>query len=365
MRHEPYASCSMTRPALTADLRSDTVTRPTAAMREAIARAEVGDDVFGDDPTVQALERRVASIAGKEASLFVPSGTMANQLAVACQTSPGDRVVLEADSHIFCYEQGGVGANAGCLAHIVPSERGAISPATLAETLVEDPEDDHVARVRLLCLENTHNRHGGAIVPLERLRAVAAAAHERDVNVHLDGARLWNASVASGIPIRDWAAPVDSLMMCFSKGLGAPIGSILVGSADLVKRARRVRKRWGGGMRQVGILAAACLYALDFHVERLADDHRRARVLANGLADVPGVRVTAPETNILLIELVHPALDRDAVLAALETRGVRLIGFGARVLRAVTHLDVDDAQIAHAVETMRDVVTAHAGAARH
>jgi len=348
----------MTKPRLTADLRSDTVTRPTEAMREAIARAEVGDDVYRDDPTVLALERRVAALAGKEASLFVPSGTMGNQLAVASQTSPGDRVVLEADSHIFCYEQGGIGANSGCLAHIVPSERGAISPATLAEALVEDPEDEHIARVTLVCLENTHNRHGGAIVPLDRLRAVAAAAHERDIKVHLDGARLWNASVASGIPIREWAAPVDTLMMCFSKGLGAPIGSILVGTADLVKRAYRVRKRWGGAMRQVGIIAAACLHALDFHIERLAEDHRRARALAQGLADVPGLRAIPPETNIVVIELTHPALDRDAMLATLEARGVRLIGFGARRLRAVTHLDVDDAQIAYAVETLRDVVTA-------
>ena len=201
----------------TVDLRSDTAARPTPEMRQAIARAEVGDDVFGDDPTVAALERRVAVLAGKEAALYVPSGTMGNQLAVHCQTSPGDRVILEAESHIFNSEQGGVAANSGCLAHVVRSERGAVSPAALESAFEDDPEDDHVARATLLCLENTHNRHGGAVVPLERLRAAAAAARSRGARVHLDGARLWNASVATGIPIRDWAAVPDTVMMCFSR----------------------------------------------------------------------------------------------------------------------------------------------------
>jgi threonine aldolase len=324
-------------------------------MREAIARAEVGDDVFGDDPTVLALEGRVAALAGKEAALFVPSGTMGNQLAVATQTRPGEKVVLEAESHIFLYEQAGVAANAGCLAHIVSAERGAIAPEALAATLDEDPEDDHIARPALLCLENTHNRHGGAIVPLERLRAVAAVARDRGMGVHLDGARLWNASVASGVPVRDWAAPFDTVMMCFSKGLGAPVGSILVGRAELVRRARRLRKRWGGGMRQAGILAAACLHALDHHVERLADDHARAKALAAAFRAAPGVRVAEPETNIVLVDLEHPTLDLTAMLAALESRGVRMIGFGRQRLRAITHLDVDDADIARAGEIFRSV----------
>ena len=345
----------------TVDLRSDTVTRPTPEMRQAIARAEVGDDVFGDDPTVAALERRVAVLAGKEAALYVPSGTMGNQLAVHCQTSPGDRVILEAESHIFTSEQGGVAANSGCLAHVVRSERGAVSPAALESAFDEDPEDDHVARVTLLCLENTHNRHGGAVVPLERLRAAAAAARGRGARVHLDGARLWNASVATGIPIRDWAAVPDTVMMCFSKGLGAPVGSILVGPAAVIRRARRVRKRWGGAMRQVGILAAACLHALDHHLSRLADDHRRARSLAAGLREAPGVRVVEPETNIVLVDLEHPALECATLLAALESRGVRMIEFAPRRLRAVTHLDVDDPGIARAVEAFHDAVGSFAG----
>jgi len=341
---------------LVVDLRSDTVTRPTPAMREAIARAEVGDDVFGDDPTVIALERRVASLAGKPAALFVPSGTMGNQLAVHCLTRPGDQIVLETESHIFLYEQAGVAASSGCLVFRVAATRGVIAPEALEPALEEDPEDDHVARTTLLCLENTHNRHGGAIVPFERLRALSAWARERGLRVHLDGARLWNASVATGIPVREWATVADTVMMCFSKGLGAPVGSILVGPAELVQRARRVRKRWGGGMRQAGLLAAACLHALDHHIERLADDHRRARALAAGWRAVPGVRVAEPDTNIVLAELEHPALERGAVLEALEARGVRLIGFGARRVRAITHLDVDDAGIARAIEVFGEVV---------
>ena len=345
------------------DLRSDTVTRPTPGMREAIARAEVGDDVFGDDPTVRALERRVAALTAKAAALFVPSGTMGNQLAVALHTRPGDQVVLEAESHIFLYEQAGVAANSGCLAHIVPAERGVVDPAALDAALEEDdPEDDHIARAALLCLENTHNRHGGAIVPLERLSATAAAARERSLSVHLDGARLWNASVATGVPLRDWAAPFDTVMMCFSKGLGAPVGSILVGSAEAMRRARRLRKRWGGGMRQAGILAAACLYALDHHIERLAADHVRARTLAAGWRAIAGLRVPEPDTNIVLVDLEDPALERAAVLAALEAQGVRTIGFGRQRIRAITHLDVDDAGIERAIEVFQSVAASLAGA---
>ena len=337
------------------DLRSDTVTRPTPAMRRAMMEAEVGDDVFGDDPTVQALERRVADLAGKEAALYVPSGTMGNQLALKCHTEPGDEVLLERESHIFLYEQGGLGANSGCLAHPVAGERGALAPEQVVAAL-RDPADDHAARLRLVCVEDTHNRQGGMIVPLERLQAVAAVARAHGVAVHLDGARLWNASVATGIPVRDWAATADSVMMCFSKGLGAPVGSILAGPGDFVRRARRVRKRWGGGMRQAGILAAACLHALDHHVKRLAEDHRRAKALAAGFAQAAGVRVIEPETNIVIVELQHPALEPAAVLRALEARGVRMVPFGARRLRAITHLDVNDTGVARAVAAFQAVV---------
>jgi threonine aldolase len=338
------------------DLRSDTVTRPTAEMRRAMAEAEVGDDVFGDDPTVQRLERRVAELSGKEAALFVPSGTMGNQIAVGCHTRPGDEIVLESESHIFRYEQGGVAANSGCQVRIVSTPAGAIAPGQLIEA-IEDHSDEHVARLSLIGLENTHNRHGGVVVPLAALQAVAGAARARRVAVHLDGARLWNASVASGIPIREWAAVADTVMMCFSKALGAPIGSILVGPAEVIHhRARRLRKRWGGGMRQVGILAAACLYALDHHVERLAVDHGRARALAAGLATVPGIAVNQPATNIVMVDLEHPALELATLERALVERGVRILPFGARRLRAMTHLDVDDDGIARAIESFRGAV---------
>jgi threonine aldolase len=338
------------------DLRSDTVTRPTAAMRRAMAEAEVGDDVFGDDPTVQKLERRVAELAGKEAALYVPSGTMGNQLAVASQTEPGDEVMLESESHIFFYEQGGIAANSGCLAHIVRGERGVIPAQALVQAL--RGEDDHVAHLRLVCAENTHNRAGGAIVPLAALRALSSAARDRGVRVHLDGARLWNASVATGLPIVEWADCADTLMMCFSKGLGAPIGSILVGPGDVIRRARRLRKRFGGGMRQVGILAAACLHALDHHVERLADDHARTRRLASAWRAVPGVRVIEPDTNILFVELQHPALDAVAILAELEARGIRMSKYGPRLLRAIVHLDVDDAGIERAASAFQAAIGA-------
>jgi len=336
------------------DLRSDTVTRPTAPMRRAIADAVVGDDVYRDDPTVIALEQRCAGLAGKEAALYVQSGTRGNQLDVDSLTQPGDEVMLEAESHLFFYEQGGLAANSGCLAHVVHGERGVLPAEALLAAM--RGEDDHCARLTLVCAENTHNRAGGAIVPLEKLRALYETARSRGVRMHLDGARLWNASVASGIPVSTWAACADTVMMCFSKGLGAPVGSILVGPADVIRRARRTRKRWGGSMRQVGILAAACLYALDHHVERLAEDHARARTLAAGLREVPGVTVAEPDTNIVFAELTDAGFDPAAVLAGLEARGVRTALYGARRLRFICHLDVDDAGVARAILAFREAV---------
>ena len=344
------------------DLRSDTVTRPTPAMRQAIANAAVGDDVFGDDPTVIALEERVAALTSKQAALYVPSGTMGNQLAVNALTRPGDAVLLESQAHIFLYEQGGIAATSGCLAHPVRGERGVLPHEPLLAALRD--ENDHVARVSLVCAENTHNRAGGAIVPLERLEALAAAARAHGVRVHLDGARLWNAGVGSGVPLAAWAATADSVMMCFSKALGAPVGSILVGDGAFIKEARRVRKRLGGGMRQAGILAAACLHALDHHVDRLADDHARAKRLAAGFRAAGGVRVDEPDTNIVIVTLEHPALDPAAVLAELRRRGVWMVPFGARRLRAIVHLDIDDAGIERAIGALGAAVAALAAATR-
>lgn len=344
------------------DLRSDTVTRPTPAMREAIARAVVGDDVLGDDPTVQELERRVARLTGHEAALYVASGTLGNQLAIHVQTRPGDEVLVGAESHVFLNEQGGIAANSGCLAHPVAAPHGRLPVEALTAAL-RDHADDHVARLSLVCLENTHNLGSGAIVPLEHLRAMRAAARARGVRVHLDGARLWNASVATSVPIATWAAEADTVMMCFSKGLGAPVGSVLAGEGDVIARARRARKRWGGAMRQAGVLAAACLHALDHHVSRLADDHARARRLAAGFAAAEGVRVEAPDTNIVFAELPAGAPGAAVVQQRLEERGVRMFAIGSRRLRAVVHLDVDDAGIERAIEAFAAVMRPPAGAA--
>lgn len=336
------------------DLRSDTVTRPTAAMRRAMAEAEVGDDVFADDPTVNALEARVAALAGREAALFVPSGVMGNQIAVNVQTRPADEVLLEAESHLFYYEQGGVAALSGVLAHPIAGERGVMPIAALTAALRAG--DDHVARISLVCAENTHNRAGGAIVPLTHLRELHAFTRAHGLRLHLDGARLWNASVASGVPIADWAACADTVTMCFSKALGAPVGSILVGDAALVREARRVRKRFGGGMRQVGILAAACLHALDHHVARLTEDHVRARRLAESLTGVEGLLPSRPDTNIVFVDLAPGAPDAATLVGRLATLGVRVIPFGPRRIRAITHLDVDDAGIERAAAAFREAL---------
>ena len=335
------------------DLRSDTVTRPTPAMREAMARAEVGDDVFDDDPTIHALQDRVAVLLGKEASLFVVSGTMGNQLAVRSQVQHGQEVLLERECHIFNYEAGGAAAISGAQMNPLPGNRGALEPAQV-EGAVRGP-DYHNPPTRLLCLENTHNRAGGAVIPLERLTATARVAQQRGLRVHLDGARLWNAAVATGVPLERWAEPFDTVMMCFSKGLGAPVGSILAGDKEVVARARRLRKMFGGGIRQGGVLAAACLYALDHHVDRLADDHRRAKRLAEIVQGAPGLSVDPArvDTNIVLFELTDPAAASEAAVGRLRERGLWMVPFGPRTLRAITHLDVDDTAIERAGVLLR------------
>jgi threonine aldolase len=319
------------------DLRSDTVTRPTEGMRRAIATAEVGDDVFGDDPTVLELQREVAQRLGKDNALFVPSGTMANQLALMSQTRPGDQVILEAGAHIFHYEGGAPAALSGVQATCVPTEDGCLAWAQVEAAL--NPDDVHFAPPRLLCLENTHNRAGGRILPLERAQVLAGKAHERGLRVHLDGARLWNAHVATGLPLAKLAEPADTVSVCFSKGLGAPIGSVLAGDEATIGRAHRYRKRLGGGMRQVGILAAACLYALAHHLERLAEDHLHARCLATGLAH-PALAIHHPvETNIVVVD-VEPPATAEMLLAHLEACGVLAVGFGPGRVRLVPHLGI-------------------------
>lgn len=338
----------------TVDLRSDTVTRPTPEMRRAIADAEVGDAVLGDDPTVAELERVAAELAGKEAALFFPSGIMANTAALLVLGRPGTEAVIEATGHILNYEEGAAAAWGGMQLHAVPTPDGLLTPELVAERI--RPASPYVPQTSLVCLENTHNSAGGRVMPLGRMQAIADVARDRGVRVHLDGARLSNASVASGVPMREFAAQADTVMFALSKGLGAPVGSMLAGDAEAMERAWRVRRRLGGGMRQAGILAAAGLYALRNHFPRLEGDHRRAKALAAAVSRVEGVWAAEPETNIVMIDLREPRLAPANLLAALEGRGVRMTQFGPRRLRAVTHLDVDDAGIERAAGAFGEAV---------
>lgn len=337
-----------------ADLRSDTVTRPSPGMRRAIAEAEVGDAVLGDDPTAAELERVAAELLGKERALFFPSGIMANQTALIVLGEPGTEAVIEAGGHILNWEEGGASALAGLQLRAVVTPDGLLTPELVAEAI--RPPSPFLPRTTLLCLENTHNSAGGRVMPLAQARAVAEVARERGVRVHLDGARLANAAAASGHSLAELAAPADTVMMALSKGIGAPVGSVLAGPADVMERAWRVRRRLGGGMRQTGILAAAALYGLRHNLPRLTEDHRRARELAARIRALPGVAVPEPETNIVMVDLVDPRLDTAALVGALEARGVRMVPFGPRRLRGVTHLDVDDAAIRHAAEVWELVV---------
>ncbi len=328
------------------DLRSDTVTRPTAAMRAAIAAAEVGDDVFGDDPSVNALQQRVAALLGKEAALFVSSGTQGNLCAQLSHCERGDEVLVGQLAHAYRYEGGG----GAVLGSVQPQPLPQQADGTLSLADVEaaiKPDDEHFARTRLLCLENTWN---GKVLPQAYLDDACALAHRRGLLAHLDGARLFNAVVASGTPVARMVRDFDSVSVCLSKGLGAPVGSVLAGSTAFIARARRIRKMLGGGMRQAGLLAAGALYALEHHVERLADDHALARRLADGLERVPGIEVVAPDTNIVFatVEGGRSA----ALLEHLQRRGV--LATGLIGLRFVTHLDVDAAGVDRAVAAVAE-----------
>ena len=328
------------------DLRSDTVTRPTAAMRREIAEAEVGDAVLGDDPTVNALEAYAAELLGKERALYFPSGIMANQTALLVLGRPGTEAVIDALGHIYNYEEAAGAAWAGVQLHPVATETGLLDAEVVAAAI--RPRSPYAVQTSLVCLENTQNSAGGRVLPLEQMRGVVEVAREREAAVHLDGARLPNASVAAGLPMRAWAELADTVMVSLSKGLGAPVGSLLAGSAETMERAWRVRRRLGGGMRQAGLLAAAGLFALRHNLPRLAEDHRHAARLAELARAVPGLRAPAPESNIVMIDLDDPALAPEPLLQALARRGVWLTQFGPRRLRAVTHLDVDAAGIERA-----------------
>jgi threonine aldolase len=332
------------------DLRSDTVTRPGAGMRRAIAEAVVGDDALGDDPTVRHLEERVATILDREAALFFPSGTMANQTALLLHTTPGTEVVCENTCHLVDWELAGAAANAGVQLRGV-SAPGGVLTAELVEAAIR-PVARLTVQTSLISVENTHNGAGGRVTPLATMRSLYELASRRGIPVHLDGARLWNAAAASGALEAEFAACADTVMVTMSKGLGCPVGSLLAGSADHIERARVIRRRLGGAMRQAGILAAAGLYALDHNRERLHEDHARARTLARLAAHVPGLRVIEPETNIVMMDVTRPGVTAADVVERVAEEGVLLTEFTASRVRAVTHLDADDESIRRAASAL-------------
>lgn len=335
------------------DLRSDTVTRPTAEMRRVMAAAEVGDDVYGEDPTVRALEERIAGLLGKEAALFVPSGTMANQIAVGVHAGPGDELLCASTSHVYVWEGGGIARLWGVTPRPLAVDHGLLSLGDLDECI--RPDDAHYARTRLVWLENTHNRGGGRVHAWDEIRRIAVWARSNGLSMHLDGARLFNAAVASGRPAEEWASHFDTVSVCFSKGLGAPVGSALAGPRGIIQDAHRLRKVLGGGMRQAGILAAGALYALENHIERLAEDHENAQLLAAAVEGCEGLRLESGpvETNLVWIE-VDPRIGSAATVAGrLKERGVRVAALGSQVLRACTHLDVTRADTERAAVEIR------------
>lgn len=328
------------------DLRSDTVTRPTPDMRRAMAAAEVGDDALGDDPTTRRLEETVARLLGKERALFFPSGIMANQTALAILGGWGGEAVVEAGAHVLHYEEGAAAALSGVQLRAVPTPDGLLTRERVEGAL--RPDSPYVPRSRAIALENTHLGAGGTIMPVAVAAEIGALAAERGLPVHLDGARLWHAAAETGEDVRAWTDHADTVMVALSKGLGAPVGSVLAGPGDVLAEAWRVRRRFGGAMRQSGILAAAGLYALEHHRRELAEDHRRARVLAEALDAVEGLQTVPPQTNIVLVEVAPEGPDRGALLSFLRKHRILMLKFGASGLRAVTHRDVDDAGIARA-----------------
>lgn len=335
------------------DLRSDTVTRPTAAMRQAMAEAVVGDDVLGDDPTVIRLQERIAQIMGKEAACFVPSGTMANQTAIRAQTEHGDGIIAHRESHIFLYETGAPAALSGCLSQMIDGHRGIFDVDHFVPHV--KPNSIHFAKTSLLVIENTHNRGGGSVWPIEQIRRVTSKAREMEMRCHLDGARLWNACAATGIEPAEYAKYFDTVSCCFSKGLGAPVGSAVCGDAKTIARVTRFRKMFGGAMRQSGILAAAALYALDNHRTRLVQDHEGAKRLAQGLAGLPRLSVAADEvdTNMVFFDVDASFMSAADFCKKLDAQGVRMLPTAPQRVRAVVHLDVAPEMIGRAVETIR------------
>jgi threonine aldolase len=324
-------------------------------MRAAMAAAEVGDDVFDEDPTVHRLQDRVATLLGKEAALFVPTGTMANQICIRVHTRPGDELICETTSHVYVWEAGAPASLSGVTTRPVDGDFGVLDVSQLRDLV--RPNSEHYTRSRLVVLENTHNRGGGRVYPHEKIEAIAEWARSNGLAMHLDGARLWNAHAASGMPLADSCKPFDSVTVAFSKGLGAPVGSAVAGTREFVAQARRVRKLFGGAWRQAGVLAAAAHYALQHHLPKLADDHRNARVLAEAVRDTPGLRLGPPavETNLVWFEVDPALMPAPQLAAALKDRGVLVHPAGPTTLRACTHLDVSARDAEVAADVLRQV----------
>jgi threonine aldolase len=337
------------------DLRSDTVTKPTPAMLRAMMSSPLGDDVFGDDPTVIKLEKETARLLGKPAGLFVPSGTMGNQLAVMTHTRPGDEVILDYESHIFRYEVAGAAVMSGVQFNALRGPGGVMLAEQIREAI--RPADIHQPQTALVCLENTHNRAGGTVYPVDEIGRINSICRKNKIRLHLDGARLWNASVASKIPLKEYSKYFDSVMVCFSKGLGCPVGSVLAGDRDFIEKARRHRKMLGGGMRQAGLLAGAGLYALKHNIRRLVEDHERAKALAAKISQLPGVNLDqdSVQTNIIVFDVARSGMNAEQALQKLARRGLWLVSFGRTRLRAVTHLDVDDRDMKKAGEILAKI----------
>jgi len=339
------------------DLVSDTVTRPTPAMRRVMAEAEVGDEQLGEDPSVNRLQEMVAELTGKEVALFLPSGTMCNLVGIKVHTQPGDRIIIERTAHPVTSEAGGPGLVCGVLTYLVDGVRGVFT-AEQVEAAADPGDGVHTPPTTLVCIENTHNRGGGKIWPIETLQAVCATAHRLGLKVHMDGARLLNAVVATGLPAATWCRSVDTVWIDLSKGLGCPVGAVLAGDGETMRLARRYKQMFGGAMRQAGILAAAGIYALQHHVERLAEDHANARLLAEGLAETPGIGLDPAEveTNIVFFDVQNTGMTAAAFTEALLAEGVRMGAVGRYRVRAVTHPDVTRQDIERAIQAVRRVV---------
>ncbi len=337
---------------MTIDLRSDTVTKPTPAMLEAIFSAQVGDDVFGDDPTVNALENKAAQMFGMEAALFCPSGTMTNQLAIKVHTQPGQEVICDRYSHIYLYEGGGMMANAQVSVKLIDGDRGRIDHHDVLDNF-NNPDDIHAPRTRLVSLENTMNKGGGCYYEMAAMQKISNICRTSELRLHLDGARLFNALVETNETPLQFGEIFDSISICLSKGLGCPVGSLLLGKTGFIKEARRVRKRWGGGWRQAGFLAAAGIYALDNHIERLKEDHQRAKIIGQVLAHRAEVEEIYPiDTNIVIFRLSNGILAKDYVLELAE-KNIKAVVFGKNLVRFVTHLDFTDVHLEELVKTLK------------